>query len=291
MKRIDQYEGIYGERNKQPDHDYLFSELLETRSCNFEWDIKPHIHPRLYQLFYVKQGKLNFYEATSHRELDSPCLILVAPTALHGFTYSESARGRILTMSDTLVDTIFSGLEILTPMLNGVQHINTFTSHYSPEKVEKLMADINEELFGTEPGKRAMLGACLQQLFVVIYRLWQHNQSSETTANDISLTHFRRFRQLITKAGATETVAQMAQELGITAVHLNRICREIANRSAGQLVQEHLLEEAIKYLTYTSYSVSEIAYLLNFEYPNYFARFFRKHTGLSPTQYREKEKR
>ena len=54
-------------------------------------------------------------------------------------------------------------------------------------------------------------------------------------------------------------------------------------------MQEHLLDEARKYLTYTSYSVSEIAYLLKFEYPNYFARFFKKHTGLSPTEFRERQ--
>jgi len=290
LKRIYQYEGIYGERVK-PDPEYLFSELLETRSCNFDWDIKPHIHPRLYQLFYIKKGKLDFYEAANHFKLEGPSLILVAPTALHGFTYAAEASGRILTMSDTLVDTLFSGLGMLTPMLNGVQHISAFTSHYSPEKVDELMAGINEELFSSEPGKRTMLRACLQQLFIVIYRLWQHNQSKETAADDMSLTHFRRFRQLILRAGATQTVAQMAQELGITPVHLNRICRQIVGRSAGQLIQEYLLEEARKYLTYTSYSVSEIAYLLHFEYPNYFARFFRKHTGLSPTQFREKEKR
>ena len=70
-------------------------------------------------------------------------------------------------------------------------------------------------------------------------------------------------------------------------MHLNRICQAIAGKSASQLVQEHVLDEARKYLTYTTYSVSEIAYLLHFEYPNYFAKFFRKHTGLSPTEFRE----
>jgi AraC family transcriptional regulator, transcriptional activator of pobA len=79
----------------------------------------------------------------------------------------------------------------------------------------------------------------------------------------------------------------LADELAITPVPLNRICRLVAGKSASQLMQDHILDEACQYLTYTSYSVSEIAYLLHFEYPNYFARFFRKHTGTFPTEFRK----
>lgn len=62
-------------------------------------------------------------------------------------------------------------------------------------------------------------------------------------------------------------------------MHLNRICQAVVGKPALQLVQEQQVQEAQKYLRYTSYSVSEIAYLLKFEYPNYFARLFKKHTG------------
>ena len=50
----------------------------------------------------------------------------------------------------------------------------------------------------------------------------------------------------------------------------------------AELVHQHLIQEAQKYLLHTSYSISEIAYLLEFEYPNYFAKLFKKHIGLSP---------
>jgi len=53
------------------------------------------------------------------------------------------------------------------------------------------------------------------------------------------------------------------------------------------MVQEHLIQQAQKYLIHTTYTVSEISYLLKFEYPNYFAKLFRKHTGVAPKTYRE----
>lgn len=54
-------------------------------------------------------------------------------------------------------------------------------------------------------------------------------------------------------------------------------------------VQDHKIEQAKNYLKHTSYSVLEISYHLNFGYPNYFARLFRKITGLTPTQYKEEK--
>jgi AraC family transcriptional activator of pobA len=53
-------------------------------------------------------------------------------------------------------------------------------------------------------------------------------------------------------------------------------------------VQEHLIEQAKNYLSHTSYTIAEIAYLLNFEYPNYFARLFKKINGVSPKEYRRR---
>lgn len=286
MKRIDKYEGLYGERAPKPETGYLYSELLCTRSREYDWYIEPHVHPALYQLFFVEIGHFTFFEADRQRRLAAPCLILIPPMALHGFDYESKADGHILTLSDVMVDTLFPG-ETLTPMLTGIRCFNDFSGPYAATAIQALMQAVGRELFNDQPEKQLMLRACLQQLFLAVYRMWQYSQQTATQSDNHSLGYFRKFQQRIREAGTTQSIAALAKELGITPVHLNRICKEVAGRSAGQLVQDHLLEEAKKYLRYTSYSISEIAYLLNFEYPNYFARFFRKHTGMTPGAFRE----
>lgn len=289
MQRITQYDGLYGEANAQPDAEYLFSELLETRSQLFDWVILPHIHARLYQLFFVKTGQVVFQEATRKRTLTAPFLLLIPPTALHGFAYSPDSTGRILTLSDALVDGLFPAASPVTTLLSSVQCFTSILEPYSAQRVGDLIDVVDEELFDTQPEKRLMLQVCLQRLFMVLYRIGQQDKAVEGTPNTLSFQYFRRFQQRIRQVGTTHSVAQFADDLAITPVHLNRICRSVAGKSASQLVQEHILDEARKYLVYTTYSVSEIAYLLHFEYPNYFAKFFRKHTGLSPTEYREQQ--
>ena len=287
MQRITQYDGLYGEANVQPDGEYLFSELIETRSRAFDWVIQPHIHARLFQLFFVESGAVEFQESAQKRQLASPCVLLIPPTALHGFVYSADVTGHILTVSDSLLDGLFPAASALRVMLNSVQCLTVFDEPYTPELVGGLLQQIDEELFSDQPEKQTMLQVCLQRLFLVLYRLWRHNESVQSSPDNQAIRYFRQFQQRIRQVGNRHSIAQFADELAITPVHLNRICRAIAGKSALQLVQEHLLDEARKYLTYTSYSVSEIAYLLEFEYPNYFARFFKKHTGLSPTEFRE----
>lgn len=287
MYRITQYDGLYGEANARPDAEYLFAELLETRSRSFDWVIQPHIHARLFQVFFVETGQFAFQEAARTRELTGPCLLLIPPTALHGFKYHTDARGRILTLSDALVDSLFPQASPLATMLGTLQCMTTFQEPYSAGRIDKMIEAIDDELFDDQPEKRMMLHVGLQQLFVVVYRLWQHNAEPGTQLNNLTLQHFRKFQQRVRQVGTSHTITQFADELAITPVHLNRICQSVAGKSASQLVQEHILDEARKYLTYTTYSVSEIAYLLHFEYPNYFAKFFRKHMGLSPTEFRE----
>ena len=299
MQRITQYDGLYGEAeietsemrlsDRRPDADYLYSELLETRSQNFDWVIQPHIHARLFQVFFIESGSFDFQEATRQRQLKGPCLLLIPPTALHGFVYGTNARGRILTLSDALVDRLFPDASPIHTMLGTLQCLTTFEDAYPAERIDKLMANIDEELFDNQPEKRIMLHALLQQLFLAFYRQWQQEGVTESKPNSLALQYFRKFQQRVRQVGTTHDIAQLADDLAITPVHLNRICRSVAGKSASQLVQEHILHEARKHLTYTSHSVSEIAYLLHFEYPNYFAKFFRKHTGLSPTEYREQQ--
>lgn len=287
MKCITQFDGLYGEANAQPDGEYLFSELLETRSSTFDWVIQPHIHARLFQLFFVEAGGVEFSEATQKRQLSGPVVLLIPPTALHSFVYTSDAKGRILTLSDALLEGLFPATSALKPMLGSVQCIQAFGEPYPAQAVGQRIAQIDEELFDDQPEKRTLLHMSLQRLFIVLYRLWQQNETIQNSPNNLSQPYFRRFQQRVRQVGTTHTITQFADDLAITPVHLNRICQAIAGKSASQLVQEYILDEARKYLTYTSYSVSEIAYLLHFEYPNYFAKFFRKYLGLSPKAFRE----
>jgi AraC family transcriptional activator of pobA len=235
-------------------------------------------------------SQVTFREATGQHDFPAPVVLLIPATALHGFTFSPESTGRILTLSSALVEGLFPNTSPPAAMLGAVQRLTTFEEPYSAGQVGALLQDVDRELFDSQPEKRRMLQLGLQRLFLVLYCIWQQNEASAALPDTPAARYFRRFQQLVRQVGTTHTIVEFAADLAITPVHLNRICHELAGKSASQLVQEYILDEARKYLLYSTYSVSEITYLLHFEYPNYFAKFFKKHTGLSPTEFRENQR-
>ncbi|MEL7232995.1 MAG: AraC family transcriptional regulator, partial [Chloroflexota bacterium] len=83
-----------------------------------------------------------------------------------------------------------------------------------------------------------------------------------------------------------QRVREYAAMLGVTPGHLTDTTNEKLGMSAGHLIQRRVLLEARRLLTYSEENVGEIAFKLNFTDPSYFARYFRRETGQSPTTFR-----
>jgi AraC family transcriptional regulator, transcriptional activator of pobA len=285
--KFQHYDGLYGELNASPSSDYIFSELISTRSKDFGWVIRPHIHTKLCQIFVVESGKVTFQDSFQEKNVESPCLIIIPPATLHGLTYSPDVKGRILTISVSILENIFQTSRLLS--LTSPQIIERFDEEYPFESIQNLIKNIDKELFGDLPERRLMMQTYITQLFVIFQRILNSEEEILDSKNPM-IHHFRQFQRLLKTSEYPKSIPQFAEELNISSVHLSRVCQNIVGKSALQVIQEYLIEESKKYLEYTSHSVSEIAYLLKFEYPNYFAKLFKKQTGISPSEYRELER-
>lgn len=82
------------------------------------------------------------------------------------------------------------------------------------------------------------------------------------------------------------SVGFYASALDITPKHLNSLCRQYLHTTVADMQHERLLTESKRLLFFSSLSVKEIAYQLGFEDASYFVRFFKRMTGLTPTQIR-----
>ena len=86
---------------------------------------------------------------------------------------------------------------------------------------------------------------------------------------------------------ALHSVSYYADQLHVHPNHLNAVVKSISGQTALKLIHHHLIQRAKAHLAQTDMSVREIADALHFESPNYFSRFFKKHTTLTPRAYRQ----
>lgn len=99
-------------------------------------------------------------------------------------------------------------------------------------------------------------------------------------------TYADKVRRLITKnLSRSDSVERVAAQLNMSARVLSRRLQE-EETSFQDLLDDVRKQLAVKYLKTTKLTVSEIAYRLNYEHPNNFARAFKKWTQKSPSDYR-----
>jgi len=84
-----------------------------------------------------------------------------------------------------------------------------------------------------------------------------------------------------------KSVRFYAAELNVTANHLNKSVKATLARSASAVIDEMLILEAKVLMQKNGMTVSEIAFEIGFEDVSYFGRFFKRHTGFAPTEYRK----
>ena len=82
-------------------------------------------------------------------------------------------------------------------------------------------------------------------------------------------------------------ISNYAELLHISPNHLNKIIKNQLSKSAQEIHNEIILQEAKVLLLQTSKDISEIAFDLGFNDVSYFGKFFRKHTNQSPMEYRK----
>lgn len=101
----------------------------------------------------------------------------------------------------------------------------------------------------------------------------------------------RRFLQLIREYGAREHSASFyAEKLCISPRYLHRASTEcLGGRSPKRLIEGQILAEAKVLLSDSTLTVTQIAERLNFPDQSYLTRFFKRHVGMSPRQFRQKK--
>ena len=105
-----------------------------------------------------------------------------------------------------------------------------------------------------------------------------HNRAEE---------YFRQFTELLGEHYKHErSVGFYARQLCITPKYLTTLIKRISGKSVSEWIDNYVILEAKTLLKYSNMSVQEISYQLNFPNQSFFGCYFKRLTGMSPSQYK-----
>ncbi len=77
-----------------------------------------------------------------------------------------------------------------------------------------------------------------------------------------------------------------AGQMFVTPKYLTKITKDSTNKTVRQFIDEMVIAEAKIFLDTPSVSIANVADELNFSDQFFFSKFFKNHTGLSPSEYK-----
>lgn len=116
------------------------------------------------------------------------------------------------------------------------------------------------------------------------------------TRQDVNRDILARFEVLLDNYFAGEDVLQKglptvkycASELCLSTNYFGDLIKKETGKTALEWIQSKIIDIAKEQLLIPTSSISQVAYGLGFQYPQYFTRVFKKLTGITPHEYRTK---
>ena len=235
-------------------------------------------------------GRGKFWIDLDSYELRPNMMCFISPGQIHAWEYDVPAKGYEIAFthrffSDSPDD---ANALIQLPYFHGVGAAPVL---YADEDLANLITTIcqrlERETQSTLGGQTAALRSYMRIILIEARRAHEASPGARHL-EEAAVALTKQFAQLMEAHYLTTTsVADYAAMLHVTANHLIETVRRCVGTPPGKLIHERLLLEAKRLLRYSDLPVAEIADQLNFEDPSYFSRFFKKHTGFSPSEFRE----
>lgn len=233
-------------------------------------------------------------EIFSHKRRISKCdLIVVLPYQLAQITdVSEDFAMLFFVVPSPL----FMGF------MNGLCRLSTHFFYYMREKYVFTLGAADYERFthfmhrlwfrANNPKQLFRLESVALLLRVFYWDIYVHYKSDPHARNLSKCTRkeelfFNFFTLLMENNLSNREVQFYADKLCISPKYLTMVVSELSGKSAKEWIVDYTLVEIYALLRNSSLDIKDVVCKVHFPSQSVFSRFFRKHTGMSPMQYRE----
>jgi AraC family transcriptional activator of pobA len=163
-------------------------------------------------------------------------------------------------------------------------YINLETGDYI--EMDYILGKLIIEMGNTYSYSKAVVKAYLQLILALCNKI----KSKDTVIYEAKNTYhpLMKFKALLENNFHKERQPSFyAAQMGISPNNFSKICKQHFLKTPSRLIHDRVILESKKLIHLSYKNIKEIAAELNFDDENYFSRYFKKHTGITPTAFRE----
>ena len=215
-------------------------------------------------------------------------LVIMYGQTCEPISYSEDLQSRAIVMSDTFTNKLFPNSEanqlyisiLNNPIVCFENEENVFGNYY--ELLRNLIRS---------PHTNYKIDAARHLTLAMFYGYshMKHIFSSSKTKTTRQEEIFSEFLKLLSlNYKQSRDVAFYADRLCITSKHLSQVVKEVSGKSALDIIEEYVITECKALLLSTTMTIQQISDSLNFTTQSVFGKYFKRVTGISPSEYRNR---
>lgn len=213
-------------------------------------------------------------------------VFFMRPGQVHELVLKNGSTGYLLKFSPGFYTPLaVSGKEVL----RKVSRRNFYQFNAAQmNSIKFILENIYKENKDQQERHREAIQSYLDIFLISLLRESDSIKSPGNNNDDYMQERLEAFQELVSlSATQFKQVSYYAEQLNLTTYQLNAITKTTLNKTCSELIIDHLILEAKRYLLATTNQVNQIASQLGYEDVSYFVRFFKKHTGYSPEAFRK----
>lgn len=225
--------------------------------------------------------------------LKKDSMFIFTPKNILQVNSQQYFKADVIAISPDFMRRINLDIKNMMPLF--LKFVENPTLALTPEEsrsMRGMIAQIERETRGPETHfsfdiVSGLIAATIYKVGDIMYHYLAEHPEGQNNSHNRAEEYFKQFTHLLGEHFREErSVGFYARQLCITPKYLTTLIKRISGQSVSEWIDNYVILEAKTLLKYSTMSIQEIAYYLNFPNQSFFGSYFKRNTGMSPSQYK-----